>query len=514
MTTLRQPATLAIRPRELLFAFLVTTAAFGLGLAFGARPLMAMVASLGLLTAIACLARPNAAIYIVVAVLYSNAAAIAVNFHGLPYFVGIAFPLLLAIPLADQLVMRRRTVTVTSALPLLLGYLIVSILSTAAARDPSVSLDHLVVFVISGMVLYFIVTNVIRSLATLRLVVWTILVVAGALGALSAYQMVTQSYGNNFFGFAQVNLPGTATELTASLEGIFRGRGPIGEENRYGQILVVLLPIGALLAVAEKRPLLRLTAVGLTALILFGIATTSSRAAALGIAAMVLFGVFVFRYMRPLHLAAIVGLVVLALIAFPAYGQRLLDLQALTRLDRSVGGEPVAGDAGNLRGRMTQIIAAVYMVVDSPVLGVGPGQYRHHYQDYAKIVAGSFDARIDRGEREPHNLYLGMAAERGVLGFVLFMGIFYVTLRDLYRARKRTLAERPELAHLATAFILALVAYLVTGIAMHLAFERFVWLLLALAGVTAHLALHGEDDSAARSQVHEQRSKPLAVGPA
>mgnify|MGYP006176969325 CR=1 FL=1 len=46
------------------------------------------------------------------------------------------------------------------------------------------------------------------------------------------------------------------------------------------------------------------------------------------------------------------------------------------------------------------------------------------------------------------------------------------------------LNRRPELADLATGFILALGAYLGTGVFLHLSYERYYWILIALAAAT------------------------------
>ena len=42
---------------------------------------------------------------------------------------------------------------------------------------------------------------------------------------------------------------------------------------------------------------------------------------------------------------------------------------------------------------------------------------------------------------------------------------------------------------MATSFFLAVVAYLTTGLFLHLAYERYLWILLALAGSAAYLGL-------------------------
>jgi putative inorganic carbon (HCO3(-)) transporter len=497
MTTLALSTSVARRRTFLLASsFAVAGVAIVLGAIGAQEPTLAVAAVLVLGGGVACLFRPDAATYIVVAVLYSNVAALAVQFHGLPYFIGLAFPLLLLLPLAYYVVLHRTYITITSAFPLLFLLAIVEVLGSAASRDIQESLSQFMGFAIGGVGLYFLLTNVIRSIDTLKRVIWVVLVVAAGLGVLSLFQTVTGAYGTNFWGLGQVNLPGANTQFSASVVagGTPRLAGPVGEVNRYGQIMLVLLPIGALVAYSERRHRVRLAAVVATAFILFGMAATGSRGAAVGLAVVVL-AALAFRYVRIRHLALVALAVGVTLVAFPRYGERLVDLQGLLALD-DTGTTTAQGDVGNLRSRATETLAALLVFTDHPVIGVGPGMFPLYYREYAeRLAAEAVDTRIDQGNREAHNLYTDVAAETGVLGLACFMGILLITLRDLRRARIRWLATRPDVAHLASAFFLAILAYMASGMFLHLSYERYFWLLVALAGVAAHLALHLPDDA-------------------
>jgi putative inorganic carbon (hco3(-)) transporter len=472
-------------------AIAIIGAALVLGAIGAQEPGLALLAIFVVGAGFACLAWPNASIYITVAILYSNAAAIVVQFHNVPYFVGLAFPLLLLLPLADYLVLQRQKVVLTAAFPWLFGFVIVQLLGTAQSSDIDESINQFMAFAIGGVGLYFLVMNVVRSFDVLRRTVWVILWVSAAISLLSLYQAATSSYGTEFWGFAQVNLPGANTQFSASVaaSGTPRLAGPIGEVNRYGQVLLVVLPVGALLAYSEKRRAGRLLAIGLTTVVLLGMATTTSRGAALGLVAVVIAGVF-FRYVRLKHLALVALALAVTLFAFPRYGERLLNLQGLLSLDADTGTIGAQGDVGNLRGRATETLAAFLVFVDHPLVGVGPGLFPEYYQLYAeRVAAASIDTRIDPGTREAHNLYTHVAAETGILGFTCFMAILLITLRDLRRARRRWLSKRPDIAHLASGFFLAIVAYMVSGIFLHLSYERYFWLLMVLGAVAVHLAL-------------------------
>jgi O-antigen ligase len=122
--------------------------------------------------------------------------------------------------------------------------------------------------------------------------------------------------------------------------------------------------------------------------------------------------------------------------------------------------------------------------------------YSEHYQRYAdRVDIGLLDARVDPVDREAHSLYAEILAEGGALGTFFFLGIVGVTLRELHRARRRWRQRRPELADLAAGFLFALTAYMATGVFLHLSYERYFWILVALAGATAHILLHAPEEA-------------------
>jgi len=121
---------------------------------------------------------------------------------------------------------------------------------------------------------------------------------------------------------------------------------------------------------------------------------------------------------------------------------------------------------------------------DHPLIGVGPGGYPRSYREYAEQIG----IRVQLADRQPHNLYLGLAAETGLLGLACFLGVVGVTLATLWRARRRMLLVDPARAAMLSGFILSVVAYLTTAVFLHLSFQRYFWLLMALAGAATYLA--------------------------
>ena len=137
------------------------------------------------------------------------------------------------------------------------------------------------------------------------------------------------------------------------------------------------------------------------------------------------------------------------------------------------------------------MLSAARVTAEHPLIGVGPGNFRYFNREYGKL--GGF--RAQHGDRFAHCLYLEISAETGVPGILCFLAIVLVTLQELTRARRRWLHERPELANLATAYMLALVCYMTTGIFLHMTYARYFWLMLAVASATALISNRLSSDS-------------------
>lgn len=477
---------------------LVPAFALGVGLLSGDRPLIVLLAAMGLLVGLVCLTRPDAVTLLVLAGLYSNATAVAVRDFGVPYVVATLFPALLLLPLAYHLVVMRRPVAVSPALPFLAVYLLAQLVGGATSRDPATALDAVVEFISTGLVMFVILTNVLRTEQTLRQATWVVVLVGAGLAAIVVHQFATSSFGSEYLGFAQVNFPGRGGTILDIGGGTVRLSGPIGEVNRFGQVLAVLVPLGAMLAASSRSLPMRLLALAAMVVTLGGIATTGSRGAAIAVIA-VGAALLVMGHLRLRHLALALVLVVGLLNAFPAYGERLAGLQAVGALSGETAG-PVQGDVGNLRSRATESVAALLAFTDHLLVGVGPGLYPSYYQQYAREVASpALDTRIDVGDRQAHNLFTDILAETGIIGFAGFLGALLVTALGLWRVRKRWRVERRELSLLATGYLLGLLAYATSGMFLHLSYERFYWVLLSLGAAVAIAGLRatGPDEEPA-----------------
>jgi putative inorganic carbon (HCO3(-)) transporter len=490
---------------------LITVIGLSLALGFVAprEPLLSIGALVVLLLGIGILAKPDLATMVVIVVLYTNAAVVAVKFHGIPEMIGSSLPALLLIPLASYLIFRRGGLVITPVLPLIFLFMAVQVVGTLLAVNIAGATTSLVNFIIEGLGLYFLITNVVRTPEMLRRAIWSLLFAGIFMGGLSFFQEVTKTYDNNYGGFAQMSNAafGTGSEALFGSEAQRRLAGPIGEQNRYGQVMLMLVPLGFFSLWGERSRLMQILAAVATGCAALGVALTFSRGAAVGFALVIVIMTFM-RYIKLWQLGVVILAVVLLFAAVPEYQYRLISLQGATSLFATDGAEAGEEQAdGSMRSRVTEGLAAILVFIDHPVVGVGPGMFRYYYQEYAAYVG----LRVLTADRQAHSLFPGLVAETGALGLLFFCLILYVTLRDLHRVRKRWGKTRPELANMATGFMLAVITYLTTGIFLHFAFIRYFWLIIALASAAAHIAAQLEQKEQAQNASEAAAPTPALV---
>lgn len=438
------------------------------------------------------LLRPDLATLAVLFLVYSNLPGAVARAYGLPSAAAIGMTAFLVVPVALRILARRETLTIDPGFRLLLAFLGVLVLSALFAREPGIAAARIGSFVVEGVILYWLVVNLIRTESMLRRAVWTVVAAGALLGGLSAVQAVTGAWHQEFAGLAQrkthvvlESSPDGDPEPVVRLVASERAAGPFGEPNRYAQILIVLLPLAiALRRHGSARPE-RLAAAAAAVLVLAGVLLSFSRGALLSLALLTPAAMAV-RWLRLRHVAALVlcTIVVAGWIA-PGLGKRVTSITGVAAL---VSDRPDARADGAIRGRATEMLAAAWVFLDHPILGVGPGQYMPVYSaEYQQSIPVRFRDRHE--PRRAHNLILELGAETGSVGLICFSLIIAALLVRLHRARRAWLPARPDRAELALAFAFAITAYLVTGLFLHLAFERYLWLLLALAAASVHTPL-------------------------
>lgn len=259
----------------------------------------------------------------------------------------------------------------------------------------------------------------------------------------------------------------------------FRFNAPgLTDPNSYANALLlpILLSIGWFLS--RDKQLYRGIALGSGLLMVMAMLATVSRSGigALAIGALVLLPL-IFR-VRPLQVAvfAIVG-IALPMLAWFVLAQVGLDQSLAERFSA----EEVEG-AGGFRILLMRIALEIF--ANNPILGVGETVFRLH-SPRAKVV---------------HNAYLSMLAERGLVGFIPFAIILWLSIRQLLRNHSRV---APAMDHWRPYILAGLVAVLAQCVLNDFTWARPLWFCVAFAA-----ALERYEALAARSRRVEQAAPP------
>jgi len=300
-----------------------------------------------------------------------------------------AMGLFLSVSLVHQLLIRKEKLIFDRGFILMSAFLVALLMSSLFSLDGRLAGARVADYLVEGLVPYFLLTNVIRDFSTLRRATWALLLAGSLMGGFTLYQRATHTEDRIYGGLAQM---GTDVTLTASgqerslrplgtvagrggAEGQLRAAGPIGETNRYGQILLVLLPFAALAFRTERTRTLRMFGLVAGGLILGGLLLTFSRGAFL--TGVVLLGMMTsMRLLKPRHvLASVLGVSVLIAAFAPAVVTRMATLEDLKSLLLHTDYTYRAPDSSAIH-RYVLNLATWHVFLDHPIFGLARGILR------------------------------------------------------------------------------------------------------------------------------------------
>lgn len=442
-------------------------------------PVYVVAGAIGIGVAVLIVFSPEWAVPVMAVVTAIRLPAVATDFHGVP---SIFQPLVALIAFAVLLRWLATGVRPHGGMRagLTIGaYVAVASLSILGAVDIGAGMAQAFVLV-KDVIVAVLVGMLLHQARDLRRTVWAFTLAGGALGALTAFQFLTDTFWNNYFGFAQAEVQ----NILGREINDFRISGPYEDPNFYGQILIMLLPFAIDRFRAESSRLARLAAAGSALVMVLSIVFTFSRGAALGL--VVVGGYLVWKHPPKPALvgAAVVGLVLAVPLAPPAYVDRLLTLGQI--------GEIAGGTDVSIRGRTAEIKAGVAMFVDRPLTGVGLANYPANYIEYSSEMG----IELRREPRDPHNLVLEIAAETGVVGLSAFGMVLMAAWGTLDASRRRfaRLGRLREVS-ICNAIVASMLGYAATSIFLHMEFARLFWFLIGVVFTLPALASRLEEAS-------------------
>jgi len=488
---MRVPATAQIRPALILLAAVLAT--LPLAHVVVHNPELTLVSGVlsvwGLATALAGLAicavalrYPGFALVLLVAVVYLNLSEVLVRQHHVPsllqlIYLPVLVGALLALASGGRLILRANALIV-----LLLLYVVILFDSTVVARDRALA-DTRVLEHVKAFAIFFAVVLLARSPRLIRQASWTTVAAAAVLGGLGLLQVATRGFANTYGGFARVKY--------AQIYGdVFEPRiaGPLGDPNFFAQMLIMAVPVALFLTFTERTRLLRVTgwaAAGITAC---AVVFSYSRGGAIALVCVLLLSLLAWKAaVGQAAVAAVVGLIALLWVVMPAqFARRLMTLEQVL----PIGNGEVLDPDSSIEERKLFTAVAGRLLVDHPIVGVGAGNYTAYFTEYAERVGSTTLLYVDAAEGYyPHNLYLEIGAETGLIGLAVFCAALVASFAQLRRARRRFFAAGDVAsAGLARGWTIALTGYLLTSLFLHGAFIRYLWLVFAFSAALAHAA--------------------------
>lgn len=236
----------------------------------------------------------------------------------------------------------------------------------------------------------------------------------------------------------------------------------VGDGNYFSTSAVLCLPFALLVVLRGRRLLLRLFfGVGFM-VALVGVMLCASRGGFAALAAALIVLVLHSRR-RSKTLAVMAALIVPVILVSPVSPVRRL--LSPNRVDRN-----------SETSRLIAWRAGLKMIAEQPLFGVGLGNFRPLMRAYTEQ-----EDRIEMDfESMAHNTYIEFAAELGLPGLALFLGILYHACRSLESVRRRTTGSDP--LHLAALGLKAgLIGYSVGALFLSAEYQKLFWLVVFLS---------------------------------
>ncbi|MCL4691542.1 MAG: O-antigen ligase family protein [Candidatus Hydrogenedentes bacterium] len=255
-----------------------------------------------------------------------------------------------------------------------------------------------------------------------------------------------------------------------------RVTGGTGHSNWLAFMLLLLLPLNVYWFTTMKSrhgKLLVLAAVGveLAALVL----TFTRVSLIVGfVVALILVARSLVR-LNPYRLSALAAALVVAWFFVPtAYKERVLDFSSYSESESTAARVDL------------QAYAWEYMQ-DFPVVGVGLGGFGLHFYEenspYAAMLRWMNDELgFNPLYYGPHNMYLQLGSESGTVGLILMLLFFLMALLHALRAeRKFRLLGEGQMATLAGAVSVSVLAFLLCAVFLHALQQKVWWMVFAVA---------------------------------
>jgi len=254
------------------------------------------------------------------------------------------------------------------------------------------------------------------------------------------------------------------------------------DANDMATLIASAMPFALYFLLGQRRPAVRILALFGMAILALGLIRSGSRGGFIALLAVAMFVLLGFTTISAR--ARLMGLVGILAIVFGAATDRYWDqMQTIfnPREDYNLTSD---------EGRLKVWKRGLDYLMAHPVTGVGGENFA-----VAEGTNASFLSRVERGHGvrwgAAHNTFVQVAAELGIPGLLLFLGILVTAFRSLRRVARRAARAGPagaDLSRLAQALMAALIGFVAGSLFLSLAYMDMLYTLLAFTIALAKIA--------------------------
>ncbi len=317
-------------------------------------------------------------------------------------------------------------------------------------------------------VFYMLLLYVMRDRFSLRMCIWGFVLSAFITGFAGVYEIVAQEAILEADRYSDVLARG---DMFTEVTGTFRIQGLSRDPCIHGAQLLIQLGLACyLFCTADKWPLKGL--VGFL-IILMTVNVIAAGARALWLFLFINMGLFLvlapMRY-KSLIIGSAIGMLIAAFIAI------MLFFPQLAVFDRISGKKNVGSFSTNFRKEM--MLISWEMGRKHPILGIGTGNFREEYPD-VKRHSPFLPRKVIP---VPHNIYLGIFAENGLVGLVFYcLFQLAVFLQAVYCYRY---APDRDMKYLAAALICGFITFTYSLNWYPMWGSKYAWTIIAMCGAS------------------------------
>ncbi len=314
-------------------------------------------------------------------------------------------------------------------------------------------------------VLFFLIVNLLRTNEDIRHVIWTIILI-------NVFMALHHYYYYKIGGSSIYTLD------------TFRGMG----RNRFAGMLATSAALIYPLLHAYSKSIVKIFLLFCLFALAAGVVLTQSRAAALALGMTLLFA-FIIDKKRMKFAPFFV--IIIVIFGYRISGEYFARLETITAYK----------EEGSAMGRIATNYAAINMLKDSPVFGVGATNFPDVFLEYTPPDMREWV----RPELNIHNIILQAASETGIIGLIIFLSLILKTFANAIKVSKLCFTDERmiPIGYTMTSLGLGFLCYFIAAQFGQGAYWGYLYIYIPLIVATSHVFEHSLFNSEHESDLNQ-----------